>query len=108
MEFRSIYMTFANPEQARKIAAVLVSERLVACTNMLGAIESQYWWDGKIVTDSETAVIAKTRDDLVDAVIDRVKALHSYTVPCVVALPIVAGNPDYLGWLASETRTPMP
>ena len=55
-------------------------------------------------SDRETVLIAKTRDELVDAVIDRVKALHSYTTPCVIALPILAGNPAYLDWLAAETE----
>ncbi len=104
MEFRLLYMTFGNVDEARKIAGALVAERLVACTNMFGAIESQYWWQGKITTDSEVAVIAKTRADLVDVVVARVKALHSYKVPCIVALPILVGNPDYLEWLRTETR----
>jgi periplasmic divalent cation tolerance protein len=104
MEYRSLYITIGNREEARAIAAALLQERLVACTNMIDGVESQYWWEGKIAADREVLLIAKTRADLVDAAIARVKALHSYKVPCIVALPILAGNPAYLDWITTETR----
>lgn len=103
MEFRSLYITFPNQDEARRVAGMLVEERLVACTNMFVAVESQYWWDGEVVSDTEVVVIAKTSGDRVDAAIARVKMLHSYKMPCVVALPIIAGNSEYLDWLRSET-----
>jgi periplasmic divalent cation tolerance protein len=103
MEFRLLYITAANREEAEKIANALVEERLAACANILGEISSVYWWQGKLTKDREVAFTLKTRADLVDAAIARVKALHSYTIPCVVALPLVAGNPDYFAWLAQET-----
>jgi periplasmic divalent cation tolerance protein len=103
MEFRLLYITAANRDEAEKIANALVEERLAACANILGEISSIYWWQGKLTTDREVALTLKTRADLVEAAITRVKALHSYTVPCIVALPLLAGNPDYFAWLAAET-----
>ena len=103
MELRSLYITVATLDEAQRIADALVTERLAACANILPGAHSIYRWQGKIVRDNEVVIIAKTRATLVDAAIARVKALHSYQVPCVVALPILAGNPDYLQWLEAET-----
>lgn len=69
-------------------------------------LESIYRWQGAVVEDKEILLILKTRIELVDAAIARVKELHSYTCPCIVALPILTGNPAYLDWLGEETREP--
>ena len=104
MATRFLYVTAASADEAKTIGEALVQERLVACANILGPISSIYWWQGQIQRDSEAVLIAKTRAELVERVIARVKALHSYTVPCVVSLPIEQGNPDFLGWVEAETR----
>jgi periplasmic divalent cation tolerance protein len=104
MEFREITITAATLDEARRIAEALVGERLAACANILPGAQSIYRWQGAVVRDDEVVILAKTRATLVDAVVARVKALHSYQVPCVVALPIVGANPDYLRWLEEETR----
>ena len=98
-----LYVTAANNDEARLIASTLVSERLVACANILGGVQSLYWWDGAVQTDTEVVLVMKGPADRVDTITDRIKALHSYDCPCVVALPIVGGNGDYLAWLASQT-----
>lgn len=103
MEFRLLYITVPKVEEARRIGQALVQERLAACANIVPSLESIYWWQGEVVQDREVLLVAKTRAELVEAVIARVKALHSYTCPCVVALPILAGNPAYLDWLGAET-----
>jgi periplasmic divalent cation tolerance protein len=103
MSARFLYVTAASAEEARKIGETLVAERLVACVNILAPISSIYWWQGQIQRDSEAAMIAKTRAELVERVIARVRSLHSYTVPCVVSLPIETGNPAFLGWVEAET-----
>ncbi len=103
MSTRFLYVTAATADEARKIGEALVQERLAACANVLGPIESIYWWQGQVRRDSEVVLIAKTRADLVERVVARVKALHSYTVPCVVSLPIEQGNPDFLRWIETET-----
>lgn len=97
-----VYMTAADRREAARIGKALVKERLAACVNILGRIESFYWWDGKVCDGKEVAFIAKTRADLAPALIKRVRALHSYSVPCVVTLPILGGNPAFLKWIISE------
>jgi len=104
MATRFIYVTTANSEQAKTIGETLVQERLVACANILAPMSSIYWWQGAIQRDTEAVLIAKTRAELVERVIARVKALHTYTVPCVVSLAIEQGNADFLGWIEAETR----
>ncbi len=89
-------------DDARSIARAIVEARVAACVNVVPRVESVYWWDGAVQEGDEVGLIAKTRADRVEAVIARVKELHSYSCPCVVALPIVAGNPDYLAWIAAE------
>jgi periplasmic divalent cation tolerance protein len=106
MDFRLVYMTASSREEARKIGRALVEERLAACANVIDGMESTYWWQGQLTEDREAVLIAKTRAELLPALTERVKALHSYSVPCVVALPILAGNPAYLDWLAAETSPP--
>ena len=106
MEYRLIYITASNRYEARRIARTLVEERLAACANVISPIDSFYWWQGKVNEEREVALFAKTRVELVEAVIARVRALHSYSVPCVVALPILAGNPAFLDWIGAETRAP--
>ncbi len=101
-----LYITAGSRDEAKKIGRALVEARLVACANVIDGMESVYWWEGKLTEDREAVLIVKTRADLVPAVTAKVKALHSYTVPCVVALPIQDGNPDYLAWVAAETAAP--
>ncbi|MDO8735219.1 MAG: divalent-cation tolerance protein CutA, partial [Elusimicrobiota bacterium] len=85
-------------------ASVIVKERIVACVNIVKKIESIYWWQGKIEKSTETLLIMKTKILLVKKLIKKVKALHSYTVPEIIFLPIIDGNPDYLKWIKKETK----
>ncbi len=99
-----LYITASSELEARSIGHTLVKERLVACVNILPTIQSLYWWNDEIQDDTETAFFAKTTDTMVEKTIERVGELHSYDVPCVVALPIKNGNPDFLNWVVEETR----
>ncbi len=103
MSVSLVYITASSREEALEIGRTLVKERLAACANVGGGITSLYWWEGSVQEDAEVSLILKTRSGLVDSVVRRVKELHSYTCPCVVALPIAAGNPDFLGWIVNET-----
>ncbi len=102
-EYVFVYMTTGTVEEARVIGRRLVEERLAACANILPAMESIYHWQGRVETAQEAVLIAKTRAVLVDQLSARVREWHSYDCPCVVALPITAGNPAYLRWLGAET-----
>jgi periplasmic divalent cation tolerance protein len=99
-----VYMTTADAAEAERIGRALVEERLAACVNILEGMRSLYWWQGNLEEGHEAVLIAKTRDGLVDALTERVRALHSYECPCVVSLPITGGHGAFLGWIESETR----
>lgn len=103
MSQRLIYITTETVDEAKAIARALVRERLAACANVLGAVTSVFWWEGEVQDGPEASLILKTRADLVERLTERVKALHSYSCPCVVALPIEAGNPAFLSWIDEET-----
>ena len=98
-----LYMTAETRDEAQAIGRALVEERLVACANILGPMDSVYWWDGAVKSETEVAFIVKTRATLVDQVVGRVTEMHSYDCPCIVALPIEGGNPDYLAWIEAQT-----
>lgn len=98
-----VYITAANRNEALAIGRTLVAERLVACANVLDGMTSVYRWEGELSEDREAVLIAKTRQELADRVVTRVRELHSYKCPCVVSWPITAGNPDYLAWIGIET-----
>ncbi len=100
-----VYMTAPDLKTARELAGRLVEERLAACVNIIGATESTYRWKGKIERGREVALVAKTRRSLLARLIRLVTALHPYETPCVVAYPILGGNPDFLAWLRAETET---
>jgi periplasmic divalent cation tolerance protein len=93
-----VLITTASPDEGARIGRALLDERLAACVN-LTPVRSAYWWQGRVEEAGETLLIVKTLDRLVDALTARVRALHSHTVPEVIALSIVAGNPDYLRWI---------
>ena len=97
------YVAAGSVEEAQRLARTVVSERLAACANMIPGMRSVYWWQGEMGEAEETIVVFKTRSDRFDALAARVEALHSYDCPCVVALPVTAGLPAYLGWIASES-----
>jgi periplasmic divalent cation tolerance protein len=103
MEFRSIYITIKDETEAKNISQILLREKLVACVNYF-PVKSIYRWKGDIEEAGEIALIAKTRAELVDKVIARVKQLHSYSVPCVVSWIIDKVNPDYLDWIKESTE----
>ncbi len=104
----SVYMTAASRDEAERIAAALVESRLAACVNVLGEIRSVYRWEDAIRRDAEVAFIAKTRAALFDALAARVREMHSYDVPCIVAWPIAAADAAYLDWIGQETRHKSP
>lgn len=102
----SVYIVAADKAEAERIAEALVAERLAACVNVLGAVRSIYRWQGAVERADEVAMIAKTTETLFEPLAARVKALHSYETPAIVAWPIVAGDHAYLGWIDAETGGP--
>jgi periplasmic divalent cation tolerance protein len=101
-----VLVTVGSREEAERIAEALVTERLAACVNVVGPITSIYHWEGRVERGQELLLIIKTRAALCDQLEARVKSLHSYQNPEVIAVPISAGAAAYLDWLRSETLAP--
>src|SRR3989339_686750 len=99
-----VYITTKDMDEAKKIGFELVSNRLAAGVNIIDKLESIYWWEGKVQNGSEALLIAKTKESIVPALIEKVKSLHSYEVPCVVSLPINEGSHDFLKWIDNEVN----
>jgi len=98
-----VFITVDTQETARKITDQLLAERKAACINIISGIESNYWWQGKIESTNELLLIVKTRTKLLDELTKMVKQNHPYSVPEIIALPIIGGNEDYLDWVQQET-----
>ena len=98
-----VFITAPTEEEAAKIAKALVEEKLAACVNIIKGIRSIYRWQGKIEDDPEVLMVVKTREDLFEKLADRVKELHSYEVPEVIAMPITKGSEAYLKWIGEVT-----
>ncbi|MEK6743251.1 MAG: divalent-cation tolerance protein CutA [Nitrospirota bacterium] len=99
-----ILITASSPEEGAKIAQALVAEHLVACVNCIPGVRSFFLWEGKAQDAAEVLLVCKSRMVLMEKVMERVKSLHSYTVPEIIALPIAAGSSDYLAWVNDSTK----
>jgi periplasmic divalent cation tolerance protein len=98
-----VYITAPGEEEALTLARALVESRLAACVNMVNNVRSIYSWQGRIEDDRELLMIVKTRRQLFERLSAKVRELHSYDVPEIIALPIVEGSPDYLKWIEEST-----
>jgi len=107
-DFQPVLVSIAAPdgETARRLARLLVEERLAACGNIIERVRSIYRWQGKIEDQPEALLLLKTRSELFEALRKRVVELHPYEVPEIIALPLAAGHPPYLDWIDSCTHKP--
>ncbi|MFN3841902.1 MAG: divalent-cation tolerance protein CutA [Rehaibacterium terrae] len=103
-----IHCTCPDRDQAERIARALVEERLAACVSLLPGLRSVYRWQGAVESADETLLLIKTAADRFDDLQARLRALHPYELPEIVAVEIAAGLPPYLDWIVEETRTPAP
>ncbi|MDI6780893.1 MAG: divalent-cation tolerance protein CutA [bacterium] len=101
MEYVIVLIT-APQAEAKDMAMILVQEKLAACANIIDTVSSIYWWEGKIQDDKESLLILKTMQDMIEALIIRTRQIHSYTVPEIIALPVINGNQDYLNWISES------
>ena len=102
--YRVILVTVANKKEARRIANSLINHKFAACVNIIGGVESFFWWEGKIDSAKETLLIIKSRKEKVPQVIRLVKSLHSYEIPEIISLPITTGFKPYLKWIDESLR----
>ncbi len=100
-----VMITAGSEEQAEQIAKTLLEERLIACANLIGGIRSLYRWKGDVCDDREILLFCKTRRALFSRLSGRVKSIHSYDVPEIIALPLVEGWQPYLEWVEQETAS---
>ena len=96
-----VYITNPTQEEARSVADHLLGNRLIACANIYSGVNSLYPWQGKRADETEVILIGKTLPELADCVEEEVKAIHSYTIPCVIRIQ-AAVNEDYFKWVTSE------
>jgi periplasmic divalent cation tolerance protein len=99
---RIVVFVTAPSDKADDLAGRLVEEKLVACVNIVRDVDSIYWWQGDIEKDRESLLIAKTELGLLGKLVKRLKDLHPYEVPEIIAFPIIGGNPDYLKWISES------
>jgi periplasmic divalent cation tolerance protein len=102
MSVVSLYVLFANAQEAERIGRAVVEERLAACINILGPVRSIYRWQGSVETADEIAAVLKTSNAEADALITRIAGLHSYDVPCIVTWPIDKVLGSYAAWVESN------
>jgi periplasmic divalent cation tolerance protein len=105
MEQRSyivVFITVKNAEEAQKIAKALLKRRQVACVNIVPGVTSHFWWKDKLDSAAECLVIAKSKESLLPEIIKSVRKTHSYSIPEIIALPIIDGSREYLEWIDSE------
>lgn len=99
-----VILTTTPPAEAPQLARKLLEERLIACCNLLPAVTSMYWWKEEITTDTEALLVMKTQTALVERVMDRIRELHPYEVPEIVALPVEAAFEGYVSWVRESCR----
>lgn len=99
-----VFVTASSREEAEKIAEKLLEEKLIACANIIGPVFSTFWWQGKIDQCEEYLIIMKTRKYFFNKISERVKSLHSYSLPEIIAVSIVEGYEAYLDWLSKSLK----
>ena len=99
-----VVLVTAPAEEAAALARAVVTERLAACVNVVPGVRSIYRWEGEVQDDVEALLVIKTTEARLEALVERVNALHSYDLPEVLALPVAGGSPAYLAWVAEEAR----
>jgi periplasmic divalent cation tolerance protein len=94
-----VLITTGSEAEAHKIAELLVKGKKAACVNIVPRVDSLFWWEGKLDSAQESLLLVKTKASLFPEIVELVKRTHSYEVPEIIALPIIAGSEDYLKWL---------
>jgi periplasmic divalent cation tolerance protein len=99
-----VLSTTDSPELAEKIAAALVEAREAACVNIVPGVRSIYRWEGKVCSESECLLLIKSSAEKFAAIQRRIRLLHSYQIPEIIAVPISEGDPEYLKWLHASLK----
>jgi len=100
-----VLVTAKDKQEAKRIAAALLEEKLIACANILDGVKSLFWWEAKIDNADEVLLLLKSKKGLFNKIVRCVRMVHSYKVPEIIALPIIKGYNPYLKWIDESTRT---
>jgi len=104
-EYLLVISTVPTEDEGNAIAQKIVEEQLAACVTVTSAVQSFYWWEERISIDKEFILFVKTKTSLFPKLEERIKTLHSYQVPEIIALPIHTGSKDYLDWIKQNTQS---
>ena len=104
MDYIVVFITTSSLEEAKKIANFIVESKIAACVNIIEKVDSIFSWKGNIENYRESLLIIKTKRNLFNKLKEEVKKLHSYTVPEIIAIPIVDGSEDYLTWIDETVK----
>lgn len=104
MKYIIVLMTASNKKEAESITHQLLEEQLIACANILESVSSLFWWKEKIEQENESLVLMKSNEKLFKPLVQRIKQLHSYEVPEILALPIIDGFESYLNWMRTNLK----
>ena len=99
-----VLITAKDKTQAKKIGQGLLKAKLAACVNIQEGLESFFWWQGKMDSGKETLLIVKTKQNIFEKLVLKVKVLHTYSNPEIIALPIVKGSSNYLKWIDESLK----
>lgn len=100
-----VFVTARDKAEAERIAKGLLEARLIACVNILDGIKSMFWWEGKIDQSQEALLILKSQKSCFPQIVEKVKSLHSYDLPEIIALPVIEGSKDYLAWINASVQS---
>ncbi len=103
-DFIIVYICCASRKEAAALAGLLLGKKLVACANIIPGIDSRFWWKGRIEKAGEALLIMKTRIKNFKEMEKEAKRVHSYDVPEIIALPLIAGSKDYLNWIKKSVK----
>ncbi|MEM3555160.1 MAG: divalent-cation tolerance protein CutA [Candidatus Micrarchaeia archaeon] len=94
-----VYITFPNVKEARKVGEIIIKEKLARCVNIIPAMESIFFWKGKLEREKESILIAKTSERNYKKLESRVRELHPYELPCIVAFKVERGSKEFIEWV---------
>lgn len=99
-----VYMTVPDKSEAERLCKAALNERLAACANILAPMNSMYWWEGALQNSTEIPCLLKTTAERYPELEAKLRELHSYETPCIIAIPITEGLPTFLDWIEQETK----
>lgn len=102
-DVRMVYVTYPTLEGAQRTAKRVLEQHMAACVNVFMAMQTMYWWEGKLEVSNEAVALYKTTESRLDALEAEIRASHPYKCPCIINWPLSGGNADYIEWVRAES-----